>query len=547
MRTRNAYILLTLLSLALFLPGIATIPILDRDSAHFAQATRQMLQTGNYFQIRFQDKTRYQKPPGINWLQALSVKLFSSADSTKPWPYRIPSLLGGLFAVLLTFAMTRRFYSNDVAFISAALLASTLLLTVESHLAVIDACLLASIVMMQASLWGIYSRYCLQHRIGWLLPSAFWLAMSAGIVLKGTSPLVGLLTVLALVLIDKSTAMIKQIRPLTGIVLVAISSVWLLFLNHAAQSNYLWQMIQKDLLPKLSGSDQGHGMPPGYYLLLITLTFWPASLFLWHALRWGWLNRRRVNERFLMAWIIPTWIFFELMPSKLPQYILPVFPALAILAANAISDPQQSILQTKFPKILRALYLAWAIFSIGLGLTYTLIPLLIFQQLSLAAMCATLVTITLSISAIIFAYQKKLKQAARVTITMAVFTFMPIYQFLLPGINALWISKNIAAQIALVSPRTVSAQTPLLAVGYEEPSLVFQLGTYNVKFTDINTAIKQLQQHPQQLLLITKPLESHTLQTAHQRHITLTSLANIHGFNYSKGRWVDLIIYRANL
>ena len=95
LKTLNAYLLLTLLCLALYLPGIFTVPVVDRDEAHFAQATKQMLETGNYFQIRFQDKTRFQKPPGINWLQALSVKVFSSTESTAIWPYRIPSVLGG--------------------------------------------------------------------------------------------------------------------------------------------------------------------------------------------------------------------------------------------------------------------------------------------------------------------------------------------------------------------------------------------------------------------------------------------------------------------
>ncbi|WP_347252303.1 hypothetical protein, partial [Legionella sp.] len=81
------YLLLTLFSLLLLLPGIVKMPVMDRDEAHFAQASRQMVQTGNYFQIRFQETTRFRKPPGINWLQAASVKLFSNPDANIIWPY----------------------------------------------------------------------------------------------------------------------------------------------------------------------------------------------------------------------------------------------------------------------------------------------------------------------------------------------------------------------------------------------------------------------------------------------------------------------------
>ena len=70
----------------LFLPGVANLPVIDRDEAHFSQASRQMVQTGQYFQVRFQEKTRFQKPPGINWLQAASVNLFSDGQATQIWP-----------------------------------------------------------------------------------------------------------------------------------------------------------------------------------------------------------------------------------------------------------------------------------------------------------------------------------------------------------------------------------------------------------------------------------------------------------------------------
>src|ERR1700733_10063204 len=101
------YVLLAALCLLLYLPGIATIPPLDRDEARFAQATRQMLETGDFLRIRFQNEARNNKPAGIYWLQAAAVSTFSTPQSTAIWPYRLPSLVGAGLAAMLTYGFGR--------------------------------------------------------------------------------------------------------------------------------------------------------------------------------------------------------------------------------------------------------------------------------------------------------------------------------------------------------------------------------------------------------------------------------------------------------
>ena len=71
--------------LLLFLPGFFTIPPIDRDEARFAQATKQMVESGDYVDIRFQDDVRYKKPVGIYWLQSAAVE---TASATTAWPGR---------------------------------------------------------------------------------------------------------------------------------------------------------------------------------------------------------------------------------------------------------------------------------------------------------------------------------------------------------------------------------------------------------------------------------------------------------------------------
>src|SRR2546423_1565970 len=103
----RAVAVLLLVSFLAFLPGFFAIPPIDRDEARFAQATKQMIETGDYVDIRFQDEVRYKKPVGIYWLQVGAVKagqaLCVPQALTTIWLYRIPSLIGALAAVLLTY------------------------------------------------------------------------------------------------------------------------------------------------------------------------------------------------------------------------------------------------------------------------------------------------------------------------------------------------------------------------------------------------------------------------------------------------------------
>src|SRR5215212_6752329 len=103
----RAIMVLVVAALLNILPGFFAIPPSDRDEARFAQATKQMLETGDYVDIRFQDEVRYKKPVGIYWMQAAAVKIGSALGipeaRTTIWLYRIPSLLGAVGAVLLTY------------------------------------------------------------------------------------------------------------------------------------------------------------------------------------------------------------------------------------------------------------------------------------------------------------------------------------------------------------------------------------------------------------------------------------------------------------
>ena len=208
---RAVIVLLVFCCLA-FLPGILRIPPIDRDEARFAQATKQMVETGDYVDIRYQDEVRYKKPVGIYWLQAASVKIGSALGvrdaQLKIWLYRIPSFIGATGGVLLTYWAALAFVSRRAAMLAGIMMASCILLGVEARLAKTDAMLFLTVVAAMGAMARIYLGEGQGVRRTWMLPGIFWTAIAAGVLIKGPLILmVAGLTAAALIVVRPQRAL----------------------------------------------------------------------------------------------------------------------------------------------------------------------------------------------------------------------------------------------------------------------------------------------------------------------------------------------------
>src|SRR6202158_4270351 len=187
----RAVAFLTLCGLLLILPGFFNIPPIDRDEARFAQATKQMVESGDFVDIRFQDEVRYKKPVGVYWLQAAAVETASALGlpraQVRVWLYRVPSLIGAIGAVLLTYWTALAFVTRRGAVLAGLILGSSVLLGVEARLAQTDAMLLPPAVVA----WGALARVYLSWQRGedpvhppWTWPLIFWTALAGRIPLQ---------------------------------------------------------------------------------------------------------------------------------------------------------------------------------------------------------------------------------------------------------------------------------------------------------------------------------------------------------------------------
>jgi len=333
---RRAGLVVVLLALAAGLAGVFTIPPLDRDESRYAQATAQMLESGDFVRIRFQDAPRHKKPAGIHWLQAASVAVLSSEEARAIWAYRIPSLLGAGLAALAAWLAGLRLVDPRAAFIGAASFGVCVLLGVEAGIAKTDAALAGFTTLAFAGL--AWLRAGAGGRRAALL---FWAAFAAAVLVKG--PVAPLFVVSALAVLALWERRIGWARPLLWwpgpLLAAAIALPWFVAIELATGFEFLRQAVGEDLTPKIASGVESHGAPPGYHTAFLVLQLWPATLFLVPGLAAaaGALRAPRddaawAGMRFLLAWAIPAFLVYELTPTKLSHYTLPAYPALALIA-----------------------------------------------------------------------------------------------------------------------------------------------------------------------------------------------------------------------
>ena len=473
--SRRAAAVLILISLITFIPGIFQIPPVDRDEAYFAQATKQMIETGDYVDIRYQDDVRYRKPVGIYWLQASVVNVASALGlpnaHTSIWLYRLPSLIGAIGAVLATYWCALAFVSRRGAVLAALMMMSSSILGVEARLAKTDAVLLFTVVAAMAVLARVY----LAPRRGDARPglgqlAIFWTALAVGILIKG--PMILMVVGLAaatLVILDRSARWLLVLRPLPGLLwLLVLVLPWFIAIYARVGTQFLIGSAGEDMLAKVASPQETHGAPPGLYLILFFVTFFPASILAGLAAPAVWAVRREAAARFLLAWLVPSWIVFEAVLTKLPHYVLPLYPAIAILTAGAV----ESRVLSRRPWLVRGV-LWWFLVPVIVSIIAVVTAVIIERDLALLAWPFFAAAVVCGL----FAWQLYDQEGAERAFTRAVegvaLMAIGIYAVVVPSLEPAFPSVALAEIL-----REAPCAAPLAAsAGYEEPSLVFLAGT----------------------------------------------------------------------
>ncbi len=536
-------LLAALLALIAGLPGVIGLPPLDRDESRFAEATAQMLETGDLVSPRFQDTPRFKKPVGIYWLQALAVKSVSQVEDRAIWAYRIPSLLGAMLAAAACAWGAAAFLSPGSALLAGSLLGSSFMLSTEASIASTDAVLCGAITLAMAALSRVYLAADGGPRAGRRVKAVFWAALALSILVKGPiGPMVVGVALISLCVWDRRVSWLGGLGWGWGFIgLAAALGPWALAITVATDGAFWGAALGGDLAPKLAGGAEGHGAPPGYYLLLSPILLFPATLLLPAGLGAAWRARSEPAMRFALCWLIPGWLVFEAIPTKLIHYTLPLYGALTWLMARSL-QPDDTV-----PAVGRT--------SRAIGAGLTLIIAVAFAAAGPAAMAklgdfsalpwavlAALLFLAAGVAGALMLWRGQPAHGAAAAMGLAALAHGVLAGVVVPGLHPLWLSSAAARVLtaAGASPWQGVVPGPVTVAGYAEPSLVFLLGAD----TELGHAEEAAAALAGDRPAIVEGREDAAFQAALVRNGAAARPAgSVSGLDYSKGRADILRLY----
>ncbi|MEN1705483.1 MAG: glycosyltransferase family 39 protein [Planctomycetota bacterium] len=553
---------LVVLCVALYLPGTFVMPAVDRDEARFAQASRQMfesaalpedqqtesLHSGGWIVPRIGERDRLNKPPLIYWLQVGSAAAFTGGDPSRDaiWMYRIPSALFATLAVLFTWRIGVSMFDPRAGLLAAALLAACPLVLWDAHQARADQLLLACTT---GAMWGLWSTVRSTQR-RWVGPILTAAAIGLGILAKGPiTPMIVLLTALVL-LMTRRWRFLLRARPITSLAVIAVLiAPWAYIATQRVGFDTLLASLTDETLGRATEAKENHGGPPGYHVFMLPLMLWPGVLLTGAALVRGWHRARpfssikssdgrgRLAETFCLAWIIPSWIVFEAVTTKLPHYTMPLYPALALLTARGVFAAADDALPGIRGAAAGIGYWLWVILGVAV---------LVVAPIGVSILGGGWIVIGITV-AVALAARYLLHRARRElmssfflraqlwSIAAFVVGAIALVGVALPRASSLWITTSIMNTIEAIDP---DRARPLAAIDFHEDSLVFASRAQVVKL-DMQDLRSWMRANPNGLVVIPRERLAELDPVSGPR---LNPLDTASGFNYSSGRLVDLVI-----
>ncbi len=343
-------------------PNLGKPSLWDMDEGVNAEAAREMLERGDWIVPTFNFQLRTAKPALLYWLQMTSYRLFGINE----WAARFPSALMSLGTIILVYELGRKIFSPKVGLYSSLILSSSILFCCLSHFANPDATLLFFTTLTYYFFWF------------WHLSTSGWLRFATGsaigfaVLTKGPVGLVIPAWVMILTgIFNQQSRTIwnrKLIWTWLGFLLTALP--WYILVSTETRGAWLKAFIGKENIQRFSSPMENHRGPFFYHLLGLFIFFAPWSIFLimscWNAskqakfrffnlfghrsieddqLKSIQLNEQKYTQksfRFLSIWILSYLAIFSIAATKLPNYIFPIYPALAILVAKFIITWQEN-------------------------------------------------------------------------------------------------------------------------------------------------------------------------------------------------------------
>jgi 4-amino-4-deoxy-L-arabinose transferase-like glycosyltransferase len=288
------------------------------------------------------------------------------------------------------------------------------------------------------------------------------------------------------------------------------------------------------MLGKVAEGQEKHWGPPGLYLLLFFGTYWPAAAFAAMALPFAWARRKEPQVLFLIAWIVPSWLVFEAVPTKLPHYVLPLYPAITALLLLAVING--GIDRYRCGAVATAclvLIVPLALMAVILFGNWTLDRTLPWLALPLFAL---VLAVTASVVA---AFRRQDFEGALWRCVLAsLFLTVAVYPLAIESLRSLKLSPRLAE-----AARAVCPDPAVLTLGYREPSLVFLTGTDLAMAASGEQAAAFLNQPGCRVAFVEKRYAGEFEAALAALPIKPRLATTIHGFNLNGGRRLEIAVF----
>jgi 4-amino-4-deoxy-L-arabinose transferase-like glycosyltransferase/membrane-associated phospholipid phosphatase len=525
-----------------------------RDETRFSEATLEMVHSGNYLFPTFNGELRPDKPILIYWLMSLPVRIFGPTELA----CRFFAPLAASLVCVLIYRLSFNFFGPGTGLLALVILATTPLLLIQGTAATADAVLLATIV-------AAFFIFEVALRNGPKTVNALGLGLLLGAALLAKGPVglvIPVLSMMAILTFGRrlSSAWIKYLL-ISVLLAIGIFLAWGIPANEATGGEFLRRGMGYHLLDRMSKPLETHGgnfflfLP--YYIPVVIVAFFPWILYLpaaFSAVSGGRLGGK-YTRLFLLSWMIPTFLLMSFVSTKLPHYVLPIWPALSLAVAATIKAAEQKKLA---PQDLAWLSRGrWLFVVTGLhGATLLMVgpwfvplfglklpgfepggPSLIWTIASLGCMLLTMTILTLREHA-----------AGRYRSTVGILTagvvgiLMIISILAVPTLERFKIAKPLAEAIR----SKTGANVPAAVYDYNEASLIFYIGRQRLKSLDTDEEVITWAKESQPGVLVISQSALARIE-AKAGLLELQRIGAVSGFNYAKGRWMDVVALGRNL
>lgn len=332
-------------ALSLFALAIAAFLLFDiggrnissPDEGRYIEIPREMVETGDYVLPRLNGILYFEKPPLFYWLEASAIKVFGISEGTmRLWP-----AIMGILGCLMTFGAGARLYDRRTGFVSAAILATSLLYYGLARFIILD---MTEAVTMSAALFAfLFSAEEKDEKRAIWWARAGHVAAALAVLSKGLigAVLPGAIGLAWIAITGRRSFVRRALCPSGILIFLAIAVPWHVL---AAMRNhdFLWFYFVHEHLMRFTTEVHRRDGPIWYFAGVLAAGFLPWTGYLWHAFRSAlprsWATRgERPVELFLILWAAVIFVFFSVSSSKLPPYILPIFPPLALLVGRVVA------------------------------------------------------------------------------------------------------------------------------------------------------------------------------------------------------------------